>query len=354
MTSRHTALIRCDASPKIGYGHLMRCMALAEQMQANGQWKVIFAMSEDIGGMDSARAHGFTVERLRSHPRDNTERDWLALLVERHQADVLILDIRNDLSRADINTIRNTGVTVVCIDDISERRLAADLAFFPPVPQVRQLDWTGFTGRWHSGWEWIMMPANFAAGRAVRHLTRSEVPQLLVTMGGSDPAGMTLQAIEALDTLNDVFDTTIVVGSAFMHTGALQQRLADARRKYRLVVNPPSMAAVMAEADLALASFGATAYELACLGIPAIHLCLSEDHAESATALADAGAAVSLGQYIEATPTGIRGAVRQLLDDVARREQMATVARSLVDGYGTERIVEQLNKSIEAKYASCN
>ena len=39
-----------------------------------------------------------------------------------------------------------------------------------------------------------------------------------------------------------------------------------------------------ASADLAVASFGVTAYELAAVGVPAVYLCLTDDHAESAEA----------------------------------------------------------------------
>jgi spore coat polysaccharide biosynthesis protein SpsF len=354
MKSCPTVLIRCDASPAIGYGHLMRCLALAGQMQSSGQWKVIFAMAEDIGGIDRVRAQGFIVERLRSRSQPHAESDWLSLLVERHQAEILVLDVRNELSRSDLNRIRATGVTIVCIDDLSERRLAANLVFYPPIPQVKQLDWTGFMGQCHSGWEWIMMPPQFAAERAAHpHVTRDRA-RLMVTMGGSDPAGMTLQAIDALDTLDGDFDTEIVIGSAFMHIAALQQQLNNARRSYQLTVNPPSMATVMARADLALASFGATAYELACLGIPAVHLCLSEDHVQSASALADAGAAINLGLYSEVTPIQLRGQVAQLLGDGQRRQRMGDAARALVDGDGTRRIIKALNSSLEAKHAICN
>jgi spore coat polysaccharide biosynthesis predicted glycosyltransferase SpsG len=348
MTARHTALIRCDASPKIGYGHLMRCLALAEQMQATGRWKIILAMVEDAGGINRARSKGFTVEHLRSDHDQCAESHWLGLLIDRHQADALIMDVRSDLGRTELNQLRNTGITVVCIDDISERRLAADLVFYPPVPQVNQLKWADFKGRWYSGWEWILMPAQFAAKRAANHPANNEIPKLLVSMGGSDPAGITLQAIDALDSLDDQFDTVIVIGSAFMHTNALKQRLNNARRDYQLIFNPTSMVNVMADADLALVSFGATAYELACLGIPAVYLCISQDHATSASALDAAGVAINLGLYSQATPNAIRSSIKQLLEDAPRRQHMRDISRTLLDGCGTARIIEQLNLYVEA------
>lgn len=354
MSVCHTILIRCDASPAIGYGHLMRCLALAEQMKTSGRWKVIFAMLEDQDSIERACSYGFYVEDFRSQSYANNERDWLLLLAKRHHAEILVLDVRSDLTRNDIHQIKDTGIKVVCIDDISERRLAADLAFFPPVPQVKTLHWASFKGRWYSGWEWIMMPRQFSDERNKFHLKTKDKPRLLVTMGGSDPAGMTLQAIDALDTIDGQFDTVIVVGSAFMHTSQLKQKLNCTQRTYKLVVNPPSIATVMAEADVALASFGATAYELACLGVPTIYLSLTEDHAQSASALDNAGAAISLGLYTKTAMTTIQGAVRQLLNDTPRRQHMREIARGLIDGRGTERIIKELTISLEAKHEICN
>ena len=53
----------------------------------------------------------------------------------------------------------------------------------------------------------------------------------------------------------------------------------------------------MHECDLAVISFGVTAYELASLKVPAIYLCLTPDHSKSATAFVDAGFGVNLGVY---------------------------------------------------------
>ena len=104
---------------------------------------------------------------------------------------------------------------------------------------------------------------------------------------------MTLSALRAIDSLTHPFEATIVLGKAFMHQPALDDLLATARRQYRVLRDPASMAEVMAESDLAIASFGVTAYELAVMGVPAIHLCLTDDHAQSASAMADAGASVN-------------------------------------------------------------
>jgi spore coat polysaccharide biosynthesis protein SpsF len=53
----------------------------------------------------------------------------------------------------------------------------------------------------------------------------------------------------------------------------------------------------MAQADLAIASFGMTAYELACMEVPALYFCLTADHAESCQAFVEAGMAMSFDDH---------------------------------------------------------
>ena len=376
MNNQLIALIRCDASTRVGYGHLMRCMALADTMRATARWTVIFAIAEDDAAAERVRAAGFTVEQLYASSslpsyasvnavdhlnqikhvnsiNQATEGEWLQQMAERHQASVLVLDVRSSLSRADVSKIRHEGTLIVSIDDISERRLEADLAFYPPIPQVDAMDWSEFSGQLHSGWDWIMMPAKFAAQKIQQQDTDMPhaLPRLLVTMGGSDPAGLTFPVIEALEALPQAFDTRIVTGSAFAHQAQLHERLKTAQRHYTLISNPADMPAVMADTDLAIASFGATAYELACLGIPAVHLCLSADHASSASSLHQAGAARVLGEYKNISVEQIRAALENLLIHPEQLIDMRERSHDLIDGCGLDRILHTIETVLEADYA---
>lgn len=357
-----TVLIRCDASARVGYGHLMRCLALAEALRASGRWQVIFAMTEDVGGIDVARARGFAIERLRGDvdAQNNAlaEARWLALLAERHQPALLVLDIRTALRPAALHTLRLQGMKVAVIDDGSDRRLQADIAFYPPVPQLAALDWRGHAGQRKIGWEWILMSPAFAEERArcdalmlpVAPAT-TQPPRVLVTLGGSDPAGLTAGVLRAIDTMQEAFDVTVVIGQAFTGETELAAVLGEASRRIQVLRDPPSMAAVMAQADIAIASFGATAYELAAMGVPAIHLCLTEDHAQSASALAAAGASVNLGVHTRINPAQIRAALREWLTHPQARSNAGHTARTLIDGAGASRVMRALDALFEDSHA---
>lgn len=234
-TPKHI-LIRCDAAPAIGFGHVVRCLALADELRDSHGCKVEFAMVQGPKGFDQVKAQGYTVHTPLDAGDGPNEGCWLQNLVASHQYQVLVLDVRTELATAAVQSIRETGVLIVAIDDPSERRLAADLAFYPPVPQVERLDWTGFTGKRFVGWDWVLLRPQFAeAARRSRasmseaeSRTQVEDPPLtvLVTMGGSDPPGLTLLALEALEKIEADLRVLVVIGGGFMHQNALLARPA--------------------------------------------------------------------------------------------------------------------------------
>jgi len=107
----------------------------------------------------------------------------------------------------------------------------------------------------------------------------------------------------------------------------------------------------MADADLAIASFGATAYELAAMGVPAIHLCLTDDHAHSASALAAANASVNLGVYSSVNHAQIQSALRNWLRDPESRKNAGQTAHTLIDGNGVSRATQSLEELLEDIHA---
>ena len=75
-------------------------------------------------------------------------------------------------------------------------QLARPGTYAAGAPSVR----LGHTGQLHVGWEWVLLRREFAQRPSqLPH----ERPLVLVTMGGSDPAGLTLKAVSALDLLDE-------------------------------------------------------------------------------------------------------------------------------------------------------
>ena len=211
-------LIRCDGAPEIGLGHVVRCLALADELKNAHECEVEFAMLRGPLGKTQVEEQGYVVHQpINGLIEGRDEDDWLKGLVARQEAQVLLLDVRTNLSIETIREIRAAGVVIATIDDPSDRRLAADLAFYPPVPQAEWLDWSGFSGKRFVGWEWVLIRKQFAKAReqltdGVAGKKQSQPPVIMVTMGGSDPTGLTLMTLKALDQIDQHLRVKVVLG----------------------------------------------------------------------------------------------------------------------------------------------
>jgi spore coat polysaccharide biosynthesis protein SpsF len=296
-------------------------------------------MRSDPLGIGIVRDAGFRVVEPEARP-DFDYPAWLTAALREAAAEALIIDVRDDLSLSDLRTTREqTGARILVLDDVSERRLAADDVFYPPVPQVQELEWPHFAGRVHVGWDWVALRAEFAAEPRRSRAGRGEVPVVLVSMGGSDPGGLSLLAARVLPLVTTPIELVLLVGRGFRHDAELAPLLKASPHR-TAVVRDGDIHGQMLAADLALLSFGVTAYEAAACALPAILLCLTEDHAASASSMDEAGIAESLGLAGDVSAARLAGALDELAADPARRVEMGRRGRSLVDGRGAARIAE--------------
>lgn len=341
MKDHLSILIRCDGSARVGFGHLLRCRTLAQELRDLG-CQVVFAVREGEAAIDRLRKEEYPVVAANSaHPFDY--QDWLTQAVETIQADALIFDARDCPPAQALRHIKDGGTLVAAIDHPDPSKLLADITFHPPVPQLTKPKNKAFEGQAYVGWDWVILGGNFEMPRPC---PRQGPLRVLVTMGGSDDAGLTLRAIRALEQLNHEFTATVVLGLGFSRLGELNSLLAKARRTYELLHDIDNMVVVMAGTDLAVASFGVTAYELAAMGVPAIHMCLSPDHEQSASAFVAAGMAGCVGHHGQVSETELAIAIGALLEDEKTRHRMSNESLRRLDGKGAHRIAKHLVERI--------
>ena len=132
-------------------------------------------------------------------------------------------------------------------------------------------------------------------------------------MGGTDENNMTARIVDIMDTLNEKFKAIIIAGPGYPYLNQLKSRLAHACFDFKLLIDPVDVAQVMAQSTLAIISFGQTAYELAALKIPAIYLCLTQDHYDSSMLFEKTGLGTSLGIYSKVKKRALIGSLLMLL-----------------------------------------
>ena len=339
------ALIRCDGGGRFGYGHVKRMVALAKALRDREGIGALFAVNGTQDALQPVREVGFEATPINGE-EDETS---LAALVETHAPDMLICDQREGLGREGLARLSKTVALTAVIDDASNRRLAADLAYYPPLPQTARLDWWDSTCIARIGWEWALLGLP-KAKPATR--TASPRPNLLVTMGGSDPAGLTLEVARALAKLTPVFRARFVIGPGVADKVRVARAIVELSPNFETLEGADDLATEYASADAALCAFGVTAYELAAYGVPALYLCLTEDHVLSASAFEHGGMGISLGLAGRAEDGDIAKAAWSLLNDSTRRREMRAAGLATIDGMGAARVAADLVQALAERRAS--
>ena len=326
-------------------GHVVRCLWLASALRDTYDKPISFCMAQDDIGISVVQSRGWPVLRVAPEEFGGVEGDALVI--------INIIDLPGGASAEAVRALRqrNPRSLVVLMDGTCTGRIEADLVVSPIERLPDPSAWQGFRGQRYEGPAYAILDPAFArVPRRLSSLVRE--PRILVSMGGSDPYGLTLQALRALDTMPDSmeepFHVTIAVGPAFLHEVELRTWLAGARRQYE-TRREDSLLDLMVNSDLALVSFGTTVYELAAAGLPAIALSITEDHAQSAEVFAQYGSLMHLGLFSHVSDEQIRSAVRELLNSPQLRLGMAQRGQALVDGKGAERVAKLLVARIQER-----
>ncbi len=330
--SKQGIVFRVDGGRSVGMGHIVRCHWLANAVRHSYSGPVSFYMNQDDIGIGIVQSHGWPVLQIAPEYLGGSKGNSL----------ITVIDLPGGVSSEAVRSLRerNPRGLVVLMDGTCTGRIEADLVVSPIERLPEPSAWQGFLGERYEGPAYAILDPAFA--RAPRRLPGTvSKPRILVCMGGSDPYGLTLQALRALDKMEEESCVTIAVGPAFLHEAALRTWLAAARRQYECK-REDSLLDLMVNSELALVSFGTTVYELAAAGLPAVALSITEDHAESAEVFAQGGSLIHLGLYSAISETQIQNVVRELLHDQQRRLTMAQRGQALVDGKGAERVAELL------------
>jgi UDP-2,4-diacetamido-2,4,6-trideoxy-beta-L-altropyranose hydrolase len=334
--------IRADADARMGTGHLMRCLALAQAWQDAGG-RVTFLTACRLPELNARlAAEGAAVVPLGSEPGSDADADETRETALRTGASWVVLDGYH-FSDAFQQRVRRDGIRVLTVDDYGHAgHYTADLVLNQNLhaheglyrdrePHTRLLLGTRFALLRREFWPW----------RSWRRAVPELASKVLVTLGGSDPENLTLRAIEAIVGLRSdlpSLQAVVVVGVANPHLPALEAAASPGGDGVRVLRNVTDMPALMAWADIAIAAGGSTSWERALLGLPSLVLVLADNQRDVARSCAEAGIGLDLGCAGTVSRADLAEALISILPDKGRREEMARKGRELVDGHGSERV----------------
>lgn len=338
-------LIRADASPEIGAGHVMRCLALAQQCQRSGGSAVLVAASLSGGLSERLAEEGLEVERLASPLGSEADAEHTRHLVHNLEPDWVVLDGYR-FNREYQRSVRSAGRPLLVIDDFAGREsYAADLVLDQNLGTEETLYRGKLTAdRLLLGPRYALLRQEFLECHKLRIEQPARARRLLVLVGGVGK-GSFLDMIRAA-----VQQLTEPRPEVRLQAGALLNDASEDRPEpagaFRVIHRSESIAEQMLWAELAISFAGSTVWELCFLGCPTILLSVAANQVPAAQALDLAGVMTYLGPADSATAGSLARALEGHLDDASRRVRMSRRGRELVDGRGAVRVLDALRARI--------
>ena len=187
------------------------------------------------------------------------------------------------------------------------------------------------------------LQAEYAAARASRAPLNDPPQRILISFGGVDPTGETVKVVTALCASEfDGVAVDVVLGSRLLLSDQLATMI-DGRPDTALHIGLPTLADLLARADLAVGASGSGTWERACLGVPALVTTTSAAHSGVTAALADAGMTIWAGLGGDVSTEQYRDYVeRCMAGDLP-------IPPPLADGHGAARIVETIASTDDAE-----
>jgi UDP-2,4-diacetamido-2,4,6-trideoxy-beta-L-altropyranose hydrolase len=337
-----TMVIRADAGPGIGTGHVMRCLALAVGLRGRGA-PVEFLGKAPPAVVERVCEEGFHWQQIdKTHPNPSDLTTTRDLLTHR-SASWLILDGYHFTPQYQSSVRAFNKRLLVVDDDARHEQYDVDILL------NQNLSAASLQYRFASSSTRVLFGPHFALLRPEFSRTNMcrDIPQhaerLLVTMGGTDPAEGAFLALEALRRLaQNELTVRIVAGidNPRMHELTLASRELGPRVEVLGAVG--NMAEHLAWADMALTASGSTVWEMCCLGLPMLLIVTASNQLGIAKALHQHGAAVSLGEIEYITPDMLTASLKKFLGDPSLRQALSQAGKQLVDGRGAARVAEIL------------
>ncbi|MGD2179780.1 UDP-2,4-diacetamido-2,4,6-trideoxy-beta-L-altropyranose hydrolase [Lusitaniella coriacea] len=337
-------LIRTDASPQIGTGHLMRCLALAQAHQETGGC-TIFAMARKPPALvERLKLDAMEIVPLSVIPGSSEEAKTTASLAQELGCNGVVVDGYH-FSAEYQKILTKFGLNLLFIDDcghashyyanwILNQNIHANETLYQSRESYTQL---------LLGTRYTLLRREFRQWQGWQRETIQKASKILVTLGGGDPDNVTGKVIQALQQIgSEMLEVIVVVGGANPHYEQLQFYCQELRFPVRLVRNVTNMPELMAWADIAVTAGGSTCWELAFMGLPSLILIVAENQRAIAQKLEEVKVGVNLGWHENIGIEEIASAIVQLLEKVYIRTKMSQLGRELVDGRGAFRVLSNL------------
>ena len=339
-------VFRADGNNKIGLGHIMRCLSVADAFRRSGKDCLFVVAKDRLSYIINERGYNCIILNSNPYKLDEEKTQFLQVLKD-YSVEAVIVDSYY-VTEKYLNAIKNAYYTVY-IDDIYSFAYPVDCLVNYGINASKEK-----YARLYEGKELpeLLIGTNFVPLRSeFCDLERREQPKaiknIFVSTGGSDSEHIALSLTECLKKSDKYKNYTfhIVVGAANYDRDKIVNLSKDIEN-ISVYSNVSKISRLMLVCDAAISAAGSTMFELCACGLPIVTYTLADNQLDNAKAFCQKGIAVSAGDVrnnSEFAKTLLEVADKTFSDN-NRCKSMSESACDLVDGKGADRLAQSLTE----------
>lgn len=359
---------RVDASARIGTGHVVRCLTLAERLASLGA-DCTFVMRQHAGHMcELVRTKGFSLHALAPpavldissfhSPTDYFH--WLGTTIEEDAkqtlralqgpVDWLVVD-HYALDHIWEKALRTRTGKIAVIDDLADRPHECDL--------LLDQNFFAFAGERYSGFvsedcikligpRYALLQTDYKKFSPERSYD-TPIKSIIVFYGGSDLTDETSRALRVLSQEPFLcLKVNVVVGASNRNRDSIESLCAK-RPRTTLHSGLRSLGGLMAESDMAIGAVGTSTWERCALGLPTVVTSVAENQLPVARELTEADLVYYVGDWRSVCDASFRQVLLHALTNQTKNTRISVRSRELTDAYGADRVAECMMPSNAAE-----
>lgn len=326
-----------DANHRIGTGHLMRQISLAQTAIKSGITPILLSNSTLVAKLCKVNNVPFIFANRReeiTHVLDTTGVNHLII----------------DVHERDFNLFRS-----LC-NHRNVILMVSEVGFdFPPFGDHMILvgsnlhEWNSLDEvitpdrnvQIHSGRAWMVFRDEF---RLLDNEPKHDLGTILICHGGSDPFMLTQRCLKAIELIHESYRCNILITDLFTDVNEIYNLAQKSRHKCNIIKDSPCPWYWMRRSTVALINGGNVRYELCITQTPFIAISFQPQQYKCTEQITTLGAGINLGEMNEVTDEDIACTVEKLLKDKNQWYSMHNAMGTLFDMGGSERILNLLTE----------
>ena len=332
---------RVDAASNIGIGHLMRCLALSEELIQRNHVCYFLTKIENDELIDLMKKNSINYQKVNPTATLDEDLDYLINFSNEKDIDWVITD-HYDLTTQYIQRIKQNDLKVLSIDDTALIHYYSNIVLNQNIGS----DKLRFSAERYT--KFLLGPKYAIIRNELlkkgERTERDSAKKLLIMLGGTDEDNFTLKILESLKPFSKNLEFTVVVGPLNPFYNDIKKYIEEESLKIKLIRSPENIADLYLGTDIAISAGGSTCYELAYFGIPNIIITIADNQVNIARELDKQKVSIYLGKKEEIKAEQLKNKFNELVNNQHLQKNMSKNGKKMVDGKGKERIVDFMEK----------